>query len=150
MGRFSLLASSLLFVGLADPDVLKYGWPALGLLFLVVDLIWVPLLTEGLLIQVFAWTMVGHWEMCGILLVLFLLHRQSMRQQTLQIDLNGLSFSFPWRRRVDWCQLAFIIVKDGLITIEYKNGRVFQQAIEKDLTLNEANFNEFCQQQCPA
>ncbi|MBM3431902.1 MAG: hypothetical protein FJX92_02710 [Bacteroidetes bacterium] len=99
MGRFILLASSLLFFGLADNDDLTYGWPALGLLFLAIDLIWVPLLNVGLFIQVFAWTTVGNWGMGGILLVLFLFHRQSMKQQTLRIDSDGLTFSFPWIRR---------------------------------------------------
>lgn len=148
MGRFILLASSLLYIGLSDPNHLQYGWSALGLLFLAIDLIWVPLLTEGLLIQVFAWTTIGHWGICGILLLLYLFHRQSMKQQTLLIDSDGLTFSFPWKRRADWSQIAFLVVKDGLLTLEYKNGRVLQQLIEKDLALNEADFNEFCHQQC--
>lgn len=148
MGRFILLGSSALFIGLSDPAHVKYGWSALGLLFLGMDLIWVPMLTVGLAIQVFAWTTTGQWLMSGILLVLLIVHRQSAKQQSLRIELTGLTLSFPWKRHIPWKDIDYMILKDGLLTIEYKNGRVLQQRIEKDLALNEADFNEFCTQQC--
>lgn len=148
MGRFILLASSLLFFVLADTDNLIYGWPVLGLLFLAMDILWMPLLSLALGIQVFAWTATGQWLMSGILLVLWIFHQQSIKQQSLWIEPNGLTRSFPWKRHIPWKDIEFMLLKDGLLTIEYKNGRVFQQRIEKDLALNEADFNEFCHQQC--
>ena len=148
MGRFILLGSSVLFIGLSDPANLTYGWPAIGLLFLAIDLFWIPLLTPGLFIQVFAWGTAGQWLMSGILLVLWVFHQRSIQQQSLRIEINGMTLSFPWKRHIPWKDIDYMILKDGLLTVEYKNGRVMQQRIEKDLALNEADFNEFCTQQC--
>jgi len=39
MGRFIVLGSSALFVGIAESAALKIGWPILSLLLLAVDLV---------------------------------------------------------------------------------------------------------------
>lgn len=148
MGRFVLLGSSVLFIGLSDASNLKYSWPALGLSFLIIDLFWRPLLSVGLALQVAAWTFVGQWPFSAAMLLLYLLHRQSIKQQYARIDESGILLSFPWKRQITWEAVEFIVLKDGLLTIEYKNGRVLQQPILKDPVWNEADFNEFCKQQC--
>jgi hypothetical protein len=150
MGRFILLGSSILFIGLSDPSQLKYGWPALGLLLLAIDLIWSPVITVGMAIQVFGWIATEQWVMSAIMLSLAVFHWRSVRQHSLRIDPAGITLSFPWKRQVKWDAVSFIILKDGMLTIEYKNGSVLQQMTQKDPMLNEADFNEFCNQQCNA
>lgn len=148
MGRFILLGSSMLFLAATEMSQIKYGYPVLGFLLLVLDLFWISLVSEGLAIQVFGWIAVGNWGMASILLLLFLFHRQSIQQPTFRIDANGLRSNFPWPKKMNWNAIEFIRLKDGMLTIEYRSGKLFQQGIEKDPALSEANFNEFCQQQC--
>ena len=154
MGRFVLLASATLFIGLPVSESAKIGWPIIGYLMLVLDLSFYRkknrsnVLLAGLFSQVIGWTFSGQWLMATIMLVLYILHEQSLRKNFMQLDLRGVKRSFPWPHLSHWNQIEFVVLKDGLLTIEYKNGRVLQQLIEKDPALSEANFNEFCQQQC--
>ena len=106
------------------------------------------MLSVGLFLQVMAWVTVSQWAMAGTMLLIYLLHIQPMKQHSIQFDAEGLQLNFPWPHQTKWQAVEFIVLKDGLLTLEYKNGRVLQQAIEKDPALTEANFNEFCQQQC--
>jgi hypothetical protein len=66
----------------------------------------------------------------------------------LKLESKQILISFPWPRSISWDTIDFITLKDGMLTLEYRNGKVLQQLIEKDPSLCEADFNEFCQQQC--
>jgi hypothetical protein len=56
---------------------------------------------------------------------------------------------FP-ARRVEWREINNIILKDGLLTIDLKNNKLFQALIdEKHSPVDEQEFNEFCQQKLP-
>jgi hypothetical protein len=55
--------------------------------------------------------------------------------------------SFP-KRIISWSELHNILLKDELLTIDFKNNRLIQQYIEADLSrVNEKEFNDFCNQQ---
>ena len=55
--------------------------------------------------------------------------------------------SFP-KKHIEWSQLNNIILKDGLLTIDFKNNKFIQQFIDDTNTaLNEQEFNDFCGQQ---
>ena len=154
MGRFVLLASATLFIGLSDTEKLKYGWPVLGYSLLILDLFLYKkkksstALSIGLLSQSLAWTFTGQWVMAGVIILLDALHSLSIRTNYLKLDSKRILISFPWPRSISWDTIDFITLKDGMLTLEYLNGKVFQQLIEKDPSLCEADFNEFCKQQC--
>jgi len=154
MGRFIVLGSAALFVGIAEPVSLKIGWPLLSLFLLGVDVIQERrkkssnALLLGMTFQTMAWVFTGPWFMGVVLLVLEVLHQIASLKKTLKVSKAGIWTSFPWPSMRNWKQVEFIILKDGMLTIEYRNGRVLQQPIEKDSAAREADFNEFCQQQC--
>jgi hypothetical protein len=52
--------------------------------------------------------------------------------------------SFP-QRSIQWAELDNVILKDGLLTIDFKNNKIIQQLIE-DNNISEAAFNSFCNQ----
>ncbi len=55
--------------------------------------------------------------------------------------------SFPLKK-IDWKELNNTILKDGLLTIDFKNNKIIQQAIDENrTTINEKEFNEFCTRQ---
>ena len=52
------------------------------------------------------------------------------------------------KKHIEWSQLNNIILKDGLLTIDFKNNKFIQQFIDDTNTaLNEQEFNDFCGQQ---
>ena len=54
--------------------------------------------------------------------------------------------SFP-KRSLDWNDLNNIILKDGLLTIDFKNNKLAQAEVingDDDSILNEKEFNDFC------
>jgi hypothetical protein len=55
--------------------------------------------------------------------------------------------SFP-KKIIKWQDLNNLILKDGLLTIDFKNDRIIQQYPELKMNaVNEAEFNDFCRQQ---
>lgn len=154
MGRFILLGSAVLFVGYTAPTDLKIGWPVLSILLLVWDILAdqkkksSTALLAGMTIQTLAWTFTGPWFMAVILLVLEVLHQIASLKKSIKVSKEGIWTSFPWPTQRSWDQVEFMLLKDDMLTIEYRNGRVLQQPIQKDPSLHEADFNEFCQQQC--
>ena len=156
MGRFILLGSSALFVGLANPNELKFAWTILATALLALDFMaekrkkGSAALLTGMTLQAIAWFWLlnGHWYMGVLLLILEVLRQIASRKKILKIDLGGIWTSFPWPQLHPWQDIELAILKAGMLTIEYRNGRVLQQPIEKDPLLQESEFNEFCKQQC--
>ena len=54
--------------------------------------------------------------------------------------------SFP-KRIIHWKELSNVILKDGLLTIDFKNNKIIQQSIMYADRVNEKEFNEFCKKQ---
>ncbi len=56
--------------------------------------------------------------------------------------------SFP-ARTMQWAHLQNLVLKDGLLTIDFKNNHIIQSEILllRPETKSEADFNEFCQSQ---
>ena len=58
---------------------------------------------------------------------------------------NEIAFnSFP-KKRKDWNEFNNVLIKDGLITLDHKNNKLFQKEIEGNVPPQmELEFNEFC------
>jgi hypothetical protein len=99
-----------------------------------------------LTILVVAATFFNGWFGIGmaIILLFYFLTRRKLR-----VDFNDHSISFPSfpRRSIHWNKLNNVMVKDGLLTIDFKDNRIIQQTIEENQSVNEQEFNEFCKRQ---
>jgi hypothetical protein len=91
-----------------------------------------------------------HWEVYIAAIanaLLFVLFFFSMRKFDIQVQPGEITFfSFPVRR-IEWNELQNLILKDGILTIDFKNNKLLQNEIEENASLNEKDFNEFCRQQ---
>ncbi len=98
-------------------------------------------------ILMLAWINIEFYLIAAITLVLSLLSSYSLRKLTILFLKDGISFpSFP-HKKITWNKLNNAILKDGLLTIDFKNNKLIQQFIdEKDSPVNEKEFNEFCKQ----
>jgi hypothetical protein len=51
-------------------------------------------------------------------------------------------------QRIEWSTLSNVILKDNVLTIDYKNNKLLQQEIDDSISLiNEQEFNDFCRLQ---
>lgn len=90
--------------------------------------------------------LLGYWWVAITLLLLTALYRVAMRELVLKVSATHIDYpSFP-RRAVNWSDLDNLILKDGLLTVDFRNNRVAQmEAIPGNW--NEKEFNEFCRLQ---
>ena len=57
---------------------------------------------------------------------------------------TNTSLSLATKNTTPWSSLNNIILKDGVLTIDYKDNKVLQTEVNEDFYINEAEFNEFC------
>ena len=96
----------------------------------------------------FAWILAGYWVV-GVLNILFMiLHTASLQKPIVSINESRVLYpSFP-KKKIDWQELSNLIIKDGLLTIDFKNNKIIQQQIaDISATIDEKEFNDFCRQQ---
>lgn len=90
-----------------------------------------------------------HYYLPAIILVLvLLLFIQAVRNLVVTVSGQRISYpSFP-RKNFTWDELNNMLLKDGLLTIDLKNNKLFQQAVdETETSINETEFNDFCKKQ---
>jgi len=94
---------------------------------------------------IIAWIIMPFYWAAAINFFLFIIQDITTRSLVVLFFEDRIMYpSFP-KRTILWQQLNNIILKDGVLTIDCKNNRVFQNEIVSDV--NEAGFNEFCNQQ---
>ena len=99
-------------------------------------------------IIIFAWIKAGHYWIAVINSVLYIFQFISSRKLEIQFADSGISYpSFPIKT-FQWKELNNVILKDGILTIDFKNNKLIQQTIdESSAVINEKEFNEFCNEQ---
>ena len=95
----------------------------------------------------FAWFLMGYWWIAVIVSILGILYLISKRPLLVRIIKENISYpSFP-QKKLSWSELNNIILKDGLLTIEFKNNKFVQQPVDESKTsINEQDVNDFCRE----
>jgi len=77
--------------------------------------------------------------------VLAFVEKQVKFKQEIGIDDDGVTFnSFP-KKTYQWHEVSNVVLKDGIITVDLHNNKIFQKELESDTTPEmEKEFNEFC------
>ena len=93
------------------------------------------------------------WLPALIMTILALLYIISVRQFILSVNASNIVYpSFP-KRIIQWNELNNIIMRDGLLTLDFKNNKLIQALVSKDQTdrdIDEKEFNDFCRKQLGA
>lgn len=91
---------------------------------------------------VIAWIILQFYWIAALNFFLFIFQDITRRRLiVLFFDDRIIYPSFP-KRTIQWQELNQVILKDGLLTIDLKNDKVFQNEIISDI--NEAELNQFC------
>jgi len=105
-------------------------------------------LTGAFFVLSLAWILADYWVV-GLLNFLFMiLHIAALQKPIVSINEAHVIYpSFP-RKKIDWQELSNLMIKDGLLTIDFKNNKIIQQQIaDISSTINEKEFNDFCHHQ---
>ncbi len=87
----------------------------------------------------------GGYYMLLLLLLAALLERQSHIPVEIGIDKEGITFNHFPTRFYSWGDIQRCLVKEGLLTIDYKNNRLYQKEVAADITQeDEIELNQFC------
>lgn len=103
----------------------------------------------GLLIAALGWFYEPHRNIVMSVLYLLsaLLERQMKFSAEIGFSKERIVFNTFPRRTLRWDEVSNVLIRDGLLTIDQKNNRLFQKEIEGDVTrLEEEQFNLFCRQ----
>lgn len=90
----------------------------------------------------------GNFFIAGLFILAGLIEKQVKFAQEMGVNEIGITFnSFPSFRFHAWAELNNVVLKDGLLTVDYKNNKVFQKEIQEAPAYLEKEFNEFCAEQ---
>ncbi|MEI9810813.1 MAG: hypothetical protein WDO16_24695 [Bacteroidota bacterium] len=93
-------------------------------------------------IVIVTWLIIQSYWIAVIILFLFIIQEISRRKLIVRVFEDGINYpSFP-KRMIEWNELNNVILKDGLLTIDLKSNKVFQN--ETLSVVYEPEFNEFC------
>jgi len=91
-----------------------------------------------------------YWWPAAVMVILAILYIISIRQFILSVNASHIIFpSFP-KRTIQWNELNNVMMKDGLLTLDFKNNKLIQVFINKDRNdhdVDESDFNDFCRRQ---
>jgi hypothetical protein len=95
-----------------------------------------------------AWLKIGYWWIGLVCILIGSLYFMAKRLLLINVHKEKIIYpSFP-KKNIAWSQLNNMILKDGLLTIDFKNNKFMQQAVDESKTaVNEQEFNDFCRQQ---
>ena len=67
--------------------------------------------------------------------------------QEIGFDVEEVAFNHFPSKHYSWSEIQNVMLKDNIITIDFKNNRIFQKETETDTKPDlEKEFNEFCRQ----
>ena len=84
--------------------------------------------------------------MAGLFLIAALLERQVKFPQEIGVDDNGITFNTLPQKEYEWKDINNLLLKEGILTVDYKNNKLFQHEIESEVSpVLEREFNHYCQ-----
>lgn len=111
----------------------RQAFTYLNMLITLVAIYWV---IQGTTLSVFI----------GIMLAIAALFEKRLkRQHTAYISKSGVAITTNFSTMLGWQQLANVVIKDGLLTVDTRTNKLYQKELSGDFTIQqEAEINEFC------
>jgi len=95
-----------------------------------------------------AWIAMEYWVFAGINLILGAFYFVARREKNVTVNKNYILYPSLPAKHIRWEELSKVILKDGLLTIDFKNNKLIQQEVDENKTkVEEKEFNDFCSNQ---
>jgi hypothetical protein len=87
--------------------------------------------------------------------ILAILYRSATRPQEIGFSSEEIVFDGIFPKKVNWAELTNVLIKDGILTMDYKNNKLFQKETdeleeEDDDEVTEEEFNAYCREHISA
>ena len=101
--------------------------------------------SKALLIAGIVWTRMPYFEwLVAVFAFLALLEYQAKKHPEIGFADDHIMFNNLFRRKVSWNEIDNVVLKNGLLTIDFKNNRLLQREIESgESEASEDEFNEW-------
>jgi uncharacterized membrane protein len=106
--------------------------------------------SRALLLAGLVWMKMPYFQwLLFVFIILALLEYQAKYAIEIGFSDNEIVFNSMFKKRYDWSQFTNIVLKDGLLTLDFTNNRILQREIEDDEEddADEDEFNEYCNRQ---
>jgi hypothetical protein len=104
---------------------------------------------RALLIAALVWMKMPYWQwLAFVFIILALLEYQAKYAVEIGFSDEHVMINSFFKRKYSWSQFNNVVLKDGLLTLDFTNNRVLQREIEDDEDDDDADeeeFNEYCQ-----
>lgn len=91
------------------------------------------------------WIVEKYWWFSIVLALFVLLDQLAHRKPEVRISKNSIFLPSIIKKEVSWKELNNVILKDDLLTIDFKNNKLFQHLIiNSPIEIDEKRFNTFC------
>jgi hypothetical protein len=100
----------------------------------------------ALMIAGLGWLLQPGWELVsGIYFLAAILEKQAKFPREIAFDEEEIVVNSLPKKYYSWQDLNNVVIKDGILTIDFKNNKLIQKEIESDTSAKEEQeFNEFC------
>ena len=98
-----------------------------------------------IIILVLAWIALGVYWMVAFCIILFVFSVLSLKKVMLTLSENGVLMASMLLKKYQWGDFNNIIMKDNIITLDFKNNRILQSEIQHTI-VSEEFFNNFVHQ----
>lgn len=99
-------------------------------------------------LSIMGWVSFEFYWIAASVLVLWLLNSFIKKQFTFNITNAGVEIIASMQNQThQWSQFNNVILKDGLLTLDYTSNKILQTEVNEAFYVNEAEFNEFCRKQ---
>lgn len=89
------------------------------------------------------WINLENYYAVAINFVIGVLFYLAVQRLSVFISGKGVTINFFPKKEYGWDQFSNVILKDGLLTLDFKNNKLFQGEIEDEKAINENEFNSF-------
>ena len=106
--------------------------------------------SRALLLAGLVWMKMPYFSwLLFVFVMLALLEYQAKCSVEIGFSDNEIVMNSLFKKRYNWTQFSNIVLKDGLITLDFANNNVFQREVEddEDDDADEDEFNEYCHHQ---
>ena len=102
--------------------------------------------SKALLIAGLVWTRMPYFEWLVIIFALLaVLEYQAKLAPEIGFSAEYVVFNKLFKKKYDWKEIDNVILKDGLLTVDFKNNRLFQKEIDSgENEASEQEFNNWC------
>ena len=105
--------------------------------------------SKAMMIAAIVWTRMPYWQwLVFVFAALALLEHQAKHALEVGFSSGEIVFNSLFKKRFPWSELSNVVLKDNLLTVDFKNNRLFQKEIDEgEMEASEEEFNQWCSQQ---